>query len=346
MRLLILWLAGMALALALGWSRVALAAPLSVRVHLRGGDRISGWLVSGNTNQVVVSNVWAGAVSIPLTAVLPAERTNLLALLRPRAVITPANKHPEHQAKIVRATETKKPKAVIASLPHPVHRTKGIWHGQANVGLDAVFNTVNSQDYSLSFELDYDRPDADEPTRFFRNKFNVDGEYQRSAGQESANRADASNKSDFDLWKKTYGYTLEGVGFDEVQGIDFEYQLGPGGGIHLVKLPKFALNFESGLDYQEQYRRNNTRLDSLSVRVAEDATWNLRRNLTLTENEAFYPDLQYGAEYRDNFTSTLSYGFWKNLSLNLTVNDNYQSQVVAGVSPNRFEVQSSLGVSF
>jgi hypothetical protein len=100
------------------------------------------------------------------------------------------------------------------------------------------------------------------------------------------------------------------------------------------------------LDYQFQYRRNTSNLKTLSLRFAENFTWKLLKNLTLTESFAFYPDVDFPGRYHDDFESTLSYGFWKNLSLNLTVLNSYDTEVAPGVDKNRFEIRSSLGVTF
>ena len=66
----------------------------------------------------------------------------------------------------------------------------------------------------------------------------------------------------------------------------------------------------------------------------------------MTESFAFYPDIQFPGQFHDDFESTLSYGFWKNLSLNLTVLNTYDTEVAPGVDKNRFEIRSSLGVTF
>ncbi|MBU6410908.1 MAG: DUF481 domain-containing protein [Verrucomicrobia bacterium] len=301
----------------------------TVILHLKDGDRISGRIVAETTNQVVLSNAWAGAVSIPLAEISNRETIKSA----PPPTTSPV------------AAKPASPPGATSSVKQPV-KSKGAWHGQANLGLDAIFSTVNSQNYSGSLKLTYERPYLSDPKQFFRNTSQVHGEYQRTDGQESANRADASNKSDFDLSKRFYGYGLFGVGYDDVQHVDFQYQVSPGGGVHVIQGKKFVLNTEGGMDYETQYRRNAATLEMLSARLAEDATWNIRKNMTLSENEAFYPDVQNGGQFRNDWTTTLSYGFWKNLSLNLTVDDHYNSEVAPGVDPNQFEIRSSLGVTF
>ncbi len=162
----------------------------------------------------------------------------------------------------------------------------------------------------------------------------------------SANRAFISNKSDFDIGVNSYGYVSGGTGFDQISKIDSQYQAGGGAGRHMIRSKGFVLDLESGVDYQIQNRSDTSDLHSTYGRLAEDLTWNIKKNLTLTQNLQYYLSLDRTSQYHGNFTSNLSYGFWENLSLNLTANEGYTTEVAPGVERNTFEVRLTLGVTF
>ena len=44
-----------------------------VVLQLKNGDKISGLIISETTNQVVISNAWAGALSVPLAEISKRE---------------------------------------------------------------------------------------------------------------------------------------------------------------------------------------------------------------------------------------------------------------------------------
>jgi Protein of unknown function, DUF481 len=298
--------------------------------------------------------------------VVPGSKTNAASLEAGNTVTTtfnpvttwsPVTPEEWHQALIALGQKMAELNANVKGAPsqqeisasttlHQLLKSKGTWHGQINVGTSLILNATEQQDYSTHANFVYTRPYKSDPKKFFKNTFDLNGEYQRTDGQESANNGHISNKSDFDLWKKYYAYTYGGAGYDRIQNIDFEYQAGPGGGIHLIQRPNFNLDAESGLTYQVQYNRDAPNLETLYARLAEDLTWVIRKNLKLTGSEAFYPDLEHGGQYHNDFTSTLSYGFWQHLSLNLTVADHYNTQLSSGANPNEFDFRTSLGYTF
>lgn len=309
-----------------------------VVVHFKSGDRVSGQVVSHNANQLVISNTWVKALTIPMATISKIE-TNAAAVALTSPKGTPAKKE---VAAAKPAPKPEAPKLASGKRPKP----KGKLKGQIRFGLDAIFHTKNRQDYFGDFKLTYQRAYRSNPKKFFRNTTQVHGEYQETEGQQSANRASANNKSDFDVGQNFYAYGLGGLGYDEVRKIDFQYQLGPGVGNHLVKHKNFVLDVESGLNYEAQYRRTVSNLETLFLRLGLDSTWKIANNLKLTHNLAFYPDLEAEGQFHNDFTSNLSYGFWRNVSLNLTLLDEYNTEVAPGVDENRFEVRSSIGLTF
>jgi putative salt-induced outer membrane protein YdiY len=302
-----------------------------VVLHLKSGDQISGWVVSEGTNQVVISNAWAGTLSVPLAEI--AKRETMAVAKAAPPTNAPAAKPPAQLA------------AGSPSVAKPA-APKGKWHGQINVGLDVLFNAVQQQDYFGSAKITYEQAYESNPKKFFRNTTQLNGEYQKTDGEISANRARASNKSDFDIGKTAYGYGSGGIGFDDIQKINSQYEVGLGLGRHMLRNDQFVLDLESGFDYQAQYRTDAPTLESVYLRLAQDLTWKILKNLTLTQKLEFYPDLERINQYHGALNATLGYGFWKNLTLNLTADESYNTDVAPGVRQNVFETRLTLGATF
>lgn len=311
-------------------------------LQLKSGDQVSGVIISVGTNQLVISNAWAGVLSVPVAQIAGCKAGTNPPIEMIAAIPAPATNEP---AKVALAGT--KP-AVSKPAPAPAAKPKGAWHGQINVGLDSLIAATSQQDYFGKFKLTYLKPYQSNPKHFFRNTTQVSGQYQRTDGKQSANRANGNNKTDFDLAGSYYGYSSAGVGFDEVNKIDLQYQVGPGLGRHMIQTDDTALDFESGVDYETQYRRDADNLESFFLRLAEDWDWKIKKNLKLSQKFAFYPNLEpvNAGQYRFDFSSTLSYGFWENLTLDLTLDDSYNTEVVTGVQRNEFEARISLGATF
>ncbi len=312
----------------------------NVILHLKSGDLIKGLIVSENTNQVVISNAWVKALSVPLSEIASRETEK---------IAPPPTNAPAPAAQPAASPATPPPQTKLAAakpVAKPAAKPKGKWGGEASVGLDAVFGTRDSQDYSGHLKLTYALPYESDPKEFFRNTFDSGGEYQRTGDVDSANHAGATDRSDFDIGKKSYGYGLLGAGFDDVQKINFRYQVGPGAGRHLIQATNFVMNVDSGLDYEAAYRSNASDLKTFYIRLADDVTWHIWKNLILTGSLAWYADMENQGQYRGDFISNLSYGFWKNLSLNFTVIDHYNTENAPGTDQNQSEFRTSLGITF
>ncbi len=310
-----------------------------VILHLKSGDVISGLVVSENASQVVISNAWAKALSIPLAEVSKREAVAVAVAKIPAPTnapaATPVAKSPPPAQVAAGAPSVTKPPA-----------TKGKWHGQINIGVDTLFSTTDQQDYFGQFSITYERAYASNAKKFFRNTTQLGGDYQKTDGKVSSNRGNASNKSDFDIGATSYGYVSEGGGFDEVQKISSQYQVGLGAGKHVLKTDNFVLDLEGGLDYQSQNRIDDSSVESVYGRLAQNLTWKLWKNLSLTQKLEYYQDLEHTSQFHGGFYANLSYGFWQNLTLNLMANDTYNTDVAPGVNRNIFELRLTLGVTF
>jgi hypothetical protein len=311
----VLWrlAAGLALVLSVG------ASGQEVILHLRNGDRITGFITSETTNQIVLSNSWTKGLSVPLSTIVKREMvvhagTNVMAKAAPPS------------AAVTNATVAK---------PKPPMK----WAGEIQLGADLGFSEKNRQLYTgrTKITMTYRR---------MRNIFDYNFSYGRTEDIVSANRMDGSMKTDYDLTRRVYVYSLGGAGYDEIRKINFRYEIGPGVGYHWIKRTNFLFNTEAGINYQAQYLADDTKSELFFYRLAEDATWKINGRLTLDEKFEYFPEVGDFERYRFRFESNLRYALMGNVFLTFTVLDQYYSDPAAGVGPNDLQVRSTLGVKF
>ncbi|HWD94668.1 MAG TPA: DUF481 domain-containing protein [Verrucomicrobiae bacterium] len=319
-----------------GASLLGHARAENVILYLKSGDKITGFVVSEYTNRLVLSNNWVKDLSVPLkeiekreiTAVPGTNRlagTNLVAKLKAQAKLTQP----------------------------PAPKLFKYWKGEAEVGLDVIYNTANQQTYHGRFTLSYERPYASDSKRFFRNTTDFSVEYgkieQKVNGVRqtvaSSDKMGASDKTSFDITRRWYSYNLVGVGDDLIQNIRLRVEEGPGMGYHLLTLTNWVVNLEGGVDYQVQNNTDDTHTRDFFYRIAEDVNWKINPRTTLVEKAEFFPRVDF-SEYRLRAELTLSYNLWRYVYVNTTVRDSYDTRPVVGAEPNELEIHSALGVKF
>jgi putative salt-induced outer membrane protein YdiY len=290
-----------------------------VILHLRNGDRITGFVISESTNRVVLTNAWSSAITVPQNTIVRRE--------------TPAA-----AAVATTNTVTKTPAVSPSATPPP--KPGMLLSGEIQVGADLGFSEKNHQVYSgrAKVSLIHHR---------LRNLVDYSFSYGRTEGIVSANRMDGSAKTDYDLTSRLYTYNLMGAGYDEIRKIDRRFEIGPGLGYYLVKRTNFVFKTEAGVNYQAQYFTDDTQNELFFYRFAEEAAWKINSRLTLDEKFEFFPQVEdFMGRYRFRFESNLRYALLNNLFFTITVLDQYDTAPPAGVGPNDLQVKSTLGVKF
>lgn len=312
----------------------SVSAATNVTLRLSTGDRISGTIVSKTTNSVVLSNSWISELTIPLDRIVSG-----LSNTPPSVAANGAETMIFQEAR---------PRSDTTS----VVKTNG-WRGEAQVGLDMLFGAKDRQILYGRFKLAYQQPYKSDPKKFFRNTFDYMVEYGTTESGPSDNRVTettsdrmhASDKTSFDLRGRWYVYSLVGGGYDHILKIDAQYEAGPGIGYHLITRTNFTLNVEAGLNYQAQYRSDDSELQDVYYRLAQDISWKMWGRLSLVEKLEYFPRVNLTG-HRMRFETTMKYDVWKNLSLNLTVLDLYDTEPAEGVMQNELQMRSSIGLKF
>ena len=321
-----IWRALLLAALLLGNS----ARAQNVILHLRNGDRLAGTVLSESTNEVRLSTVWSKELVVPASQI---ERRETLT-----AEVKTATNGVAPAKPVIVATTITRP-AIVPWYKH--------WKGDAAIGTDLERGgTTDRALYYGKVNLTYSHPYARDPKQFFRNIFSYTAEYGKTDGTVSANDMGGSSKTDFDFTRKFYSYNIGAASYDVIRKIDLHYEYGPGAGYHLFTGTNFIVNTELGANYQVEDRSDSTSSESFYYRVGEDVAWKINKQMNLTEKAEYFPRANNLGEYRFRFESTLSYALMLNFSLNFSVIDFYDTQPAIGVSPNDFQLRTSLGVKF
>lgn len=291
-----------------------------VILHLRNGDRVSGFIISETTNRIVLTNAWSAGITVSPGDIVRREASVRVAPAATNAV-APAT-----------------PKPALTNVVPPIPGL--LLSGEVQLGVDVGFSEKNRQLYTgrAKMSLNYHR---------LRNLFDYSFSYGRTEGIVSANRMDGSIKTDYDLTSRSYVYNLAGGGYDEIRKIESRYEIGPGVGYHLVKRTNFLFKGEAGINYQAQYFTDDTRSEMFFYRFAEEGVWRINQRLTFDEKFEFFPEVEdITGGYRFRFESNLRYALRNKLFFTLTVLDQYDTEPPAGVGPNDLQVRSTLGVKF
>lgn len=294
-------------------------------IQLKNGDRITGEVLKEDENSVSLKTRWNAELTMPKAEIEKREIQPGVTSPTAAQVINPV------------PVPVAPPPAPPAEPPKP----KGIWKANVQLGADLRESTVSSYLYSASAKVTYARGG-------WHNSADWRYSYGKSGNTLSADRMDGTLKSDLDIGpeNKWFVYALGGAGYDEVRKIDYQYEFGPGLGIHLLVRTNMALNVESGFSFQEQNFSNATKRNEFRLRLAEDYFWKLNSKVRLEQKAEIQPAFDDPADYRFRFETTLSYALFNNVSWNVTLIDIYDSEPAAGVSNNDLQVRSGIGVSF
>ena len=323
-----------------------------VVVTLRNGDRVSGDLLSEDTNQIVILSPFAGRIAFPKDAIaqrtdppVPATRPTTepvpAAPAPPSPVAKPASTPAPRAASATPAPPPPKPTGLAALAPAALRPLFTNWHGGLNLGMDIGFGTSERRTFYLNGNATHtwDR---------VRDNFEYHVAYGVVNTVQSANRMDGAAKTEADLGvkRRMYVYNQGGAGYDEVRHIDLEFHEGAGLGYKLLQRKKLSLNTEAGLQYQNQSYRNQPRHSFVSARLGENVVWKPLDKLEIRQGLTYTPDIEDFTVVRIRADLSLSYPLFKRITFNFNLVDLYDSQPPIGVKNNDLQVQSTIGMTF
>jgi putative salt-induced outer membrane protein YdiY len=319
-----------------------------VILHLQNGDRITGRVLSDDTNQIVVATAFSDKLTIPRSLVERRQPvTNLPPSLAQQSGASNAPPSP-----LVRATGvvselvlTNKVSGTQTTNSSGFRQFLREWRGEAQMGANLGFSSVNREAFTGHMKLTENHKFAG-TDRSLRNIIDYDVAYGKTDGVLSDNRMEGSIMTEYDLSKRFLIYNSAVAGYDEIRTIDFQYDVGPGVGYKWVSLTNFVFKTEFGGDYQEQYFKDQTTTSRYALRLDEDAWWQITRKVKWDEKVEFFPELDNLSEYRVRLETNLSYLFKQNITFSLNVIDQYDTGLPADVSKNDLQIRTLLGIKF
>lgn len=343
--------------LLLGWLLIPGSWAAPVVITLKNGDRLTGEIKSENADRVVLKSAVAGTIRIPKPEISKREPLTPPVVAAP--VVTPAAPAapaPKTAAPPVAAAPTANAKAplMVTNAPAPTlgstfrswlpdwmapYTTN--WHGSVQLGMDLGFGTADRQTF-------YGNAYANHAYNRVRNNAEYHVAYGTLNARESANRMNGRIKTDYDFGTKrrTYAYHTGGVGYDEIRRVDMEFDEGVGLGYKILQRPKFNLNGELGGQYQNIDFLTAQDRSYLSIRVAENLSWQVSPKLQITQRLTFLPNVEEFSDYRVRFELSASYPLFKRVTISFNAIEMFDSAPPAGVDKNDLTVQSTLGLNF
>lgn len=319
---------------------------------LKNGDRLTGKVVSEDTNQVVFATTWS-QLTIPLEQITKRDQTTNAPVPAPAATNAPAAVAPHPPAATntpatnlaapaaPAGTNAPVPKAIAPAAP-PVKTTgPKRWAVEISAGANLQYNQKSYENYYGLFRYNYNGEKYQDIVQY-------NAAYGRVEKEVSMNRMDGSWRVEYDFAKnkRAYVYNSVGGGMDEVRKIDLTYEDSTGVGYKFIQRPKFVLGGDLGLNYQEQFFNDDSHKDYLSLRVGQNATWKVTEQVTLDEKVEYYPRLTSWGDYvfRVEASATIKLNKTGSVFLNTAIIDTYDTRPATGVIPNDFQLRSSIGM--
>jgi len=318
----------------------------TVVFKLKNGDRVTGKIISEDTNQVIVASAWVKQLAIPLSQIVHREvvptpssfaSTNLAGARGTNA--PPAVPSTNIVGNAKGATNVPAGALTTTVLRPALPQLKTGLHGDLQVGVD-----LNQA--AVSRHLYYGRTKLTYATNHFRGIMDFSASYGVEQAVVSENKMDGTVKTDYDITKHTYLYNIGGGGYDQIQLIRSYFNEGPGLGYHVLKTPNQILDVESGFNYEIRDLVNQGVDRRFFLRVGELYAWRLTNKLSVDEKFEFTPQATDMGQYQFRLEANAHYKLLKYLTLNLTVVDFFDTQPATGTDKNDLQIRSSVGVTF
>jgi putative salt-induced outer membrane protein YdiY len=347
----------------LAWRRFALWAALFlacfglaergwadwVSVKLHNGDRLTGQLVSQDTNQVTIATGWSKGFSIPRSEIEsvktipppPAPGATNAAAGVTNAPAAPPSATRAAGAKSGPAPATNAVPVLTAALRPtlPQALKDGKIHGTIQVGTDVEIASRSQAVYYGKIKLSYSRD-------IFHNYIEYNASYGITQDVVSDNRMDGALKSDFDLNKRFYVYNLISGGYNQIQLIRSQYEVGPGFGYHVYKARDKVFDVELGADYQVRQLLTQETDRRFFARIAELYAWQVTARVSVDEKVEYFPQTDNPGQYQLRCEGNIHYNLLKHLTLNLSAINIYDTEPAQGAQHNDLQLHSSVGVTF
>lgn len=145
---------------------------------------------------------------------------------------------------------------------------------------------------------------------------------------------------------RVFGYGRVDVFHDDVASIAYRVTFSPGAGYYFIKNDKITLNGEVGPGYVLEKFHNQDQEDYLTLRLAENFTWQISETSRLWQSAVYNPKV----DEWDNFFFEAEVGvatkITKSLDLRVVANYNHRSHPAADRKKDDFRLLAGVGYTF
>ncbi len=350
------------LLLATAWGVVG-AEPMVV--FLKNGDRLTGEITSENDRRIILRSAVTGRIVIPreqvdrvVSVAALAASTATPAPTDPPEPAAPEPEEPVAATPVPAPPDPAPPPAAPAAPVDSVVATNapaiaanwlpgwftGVWtnwHGNAQVGANMGFGTAER--YAV---LGNARAVKNWGRTTSTVTYNVN--YGVADGVVNANRMAGDVQVDVNLRdnRRLYTYGQGGAGYDEIRQINVEYSMGSGMGYRFIDRPRLVVAGETGGQYQFFNFKTTSDRENIAIRLAENLTTKLGKDVSVTQNLGFTPAVEDLSDYTVRFGVTFSVPLFKPVTFNFNLVNEYDSKPAPGVSNNDLQLSTTFGITF
>lgn len=333
-------------------------------VTLKNGDRLTGVVITSDTNTLLIKTESAGYVYVLWSAVASITSTQTLHLSLKDGqkaagtvvtqdgkleVATRESRKVEVPIDAVVAIRNDPEQAAhdaqIERLRHP--RLTDFWGAVLDAGLSLTRGNSSTLAYNLTTKA-VRTTTANKISVYATEVYAVDD--TTVPGRTIASAVRGGIRGDLNIGPRWFVFGFTDFEHDAFQGLDLRNVLGGGVGYHLIKTNNRTLDVNAGADYDQEYFTATAVLPSLTRKTAEAIAgeqFNVKLNdrVNLSEAFNFYPNTSNTGEFRYQLDATATTKMKNWLSWQVTYSSRYLSNPLPGFKNNDVLLSTGLRVT-
>lgn len=335
-----------------------LFAAIAVSAHeikLKNGDRITGNVVSGSPDSVVIDTQYAGKITIALDYIETidnAPASAKLATIIPEPKVKPdpeavapakpdANAEPKPEEKqppeLKKKNEAKPPQKPADDLK-PIPKLFGDgpffglidgWKGDANIGFS--YTSGNSETSTLATGIKATKSgDSDKLIVYIRSLWNAN---RRSDKRITQNAVWGGFRYDRDFNDRMFTFGSWDFERDRPKNLNFRSVIGAGVGHHTIKGDHTELDLLTGLAWNRAWQiGENT--NTPEFLAASSFKHRFSDRFRIQQTFTFYQDVTSGTKYRFIYDTSFTADITKRIGWHITVGDRFNNFPIGNAKKN------------
>jgi putative salt-induced outer membrane protein YdiY len=331
------------------------------QVTLKNGDRLTGNIVKYDGKNLVLKSELAGDVTIAWTNVtgITSSTPLTVGLKGGQILVGPVTTNANGALQVTtegagtvsaarESVETIRNKdeqaAYQAQIDHYRNpRLVDLWTGSLDLGYAQSHGNANTQNFTLNAI-------ADRATTRDKMEVHYTSIFAKSdATGPSVTTADAKRGGisyNLNLAPRYFVFGAVDLETDQFQALDLRFSPAGGGGYHVIKTERTALDAMLGGSLDREFFSTGLDRTFGEVLVGEEFTHKFGTVTALHEKLSFYPNLSDTGQYRMNFDATYVMALRKWLSWQVSLSDRYLSDPLPGFKTNDVLFTTGVRLSF